>query len=285
MEVVTTPAALRARTVAWRRQGHRVGLVPTMGAIHAGHLSLCERARAECPRVVASIFINPLQFGAGEDLDRYPRDAVADQERLSAAGVECCFLPEPPSMYPRGFATRVSVERGTERWEGAARPAHFAGVATVVAKLFVAAGPCRAYFGEKDAQQAQMVARLARDLDTGVRVVVCPTVREPDGLALSSRNRYLDPESRRAAPCLAQGLRAAVAAFAGGTRGAVALAEHLATPIRREPLAEIEYAAIVHPRTFAPVRRADASSRALVAASIRGVRLLDTIVLGAPQGL
>ncbi len=285
MEVVTTPAELRRRTAAWRRQGHRVGLVPTMGAIHAGHLSLCDRARAGCTRVVASIFINPLQFGTGEDLERYPRDPVADQERLRDAGVDCCFLPEPRAMYPRGFATRVSVERGTERWEGAVRPGHFAGVATVVAKLFVATGPCWAYFGDKDAQQAQMVARLAHDLDTGIRVVVCPTVREPDGLALSSRNRYLDPESRQAAPCLAQGLRAAVAAFAAGTRGAAALAEHVAAPVRDQPLAELEYAAIVHPRTFAPLRRADARSRALVAASIRGVRLLDTIILGAPAGL
>src|SRR6266700_3794519 len=191
MRTIETIPDARSQSEAWRCEGLRVGLVPTMGALHAGHLSLVGRARAECDRTVVSIFVNPLQFGPGEDFERYPRQLAADLAALREAGVDAVYRPSVDAMYPAGATTRVRVAELDEVLEGECRPGHFEGVATVVLKLFEAVRPHRAYFGQKDGQQARLVTRLARDLDTGVQVVVCPTVREPDGLALSSRNVYL----------------------------------------------------------------------------------------------
>lgn len=199
---VQTVAALRAAVAEWRAAGATVGLVPTMGALHAGHMALIERARADCDRVVASIFINPTQFDEAADLETYPRDEAADTERLSEAGVDLLFAPAVEEMYPEGFATSVSVARLTDCLCGLARPGHLDGVATVVAKLFNQAQADLAYFGEKDYQQLLVVRRMAEDLDIPVRVVAVPTVREADGLALASRNKYLTPAQRRIAPAL-----------------------------------------------------------------------------------
>src|SRR2546421_1759568 len=209
MEVVRTVGEARDLSEAWRCQDLAVGLVPTMGALHAGHLSLVQRSREECARTVVSIFVNPLQFGPGEDFERYPRDLDADLAALRAEGVDAVYTPSVATMYPQGATTRVRVAELDEVLEGECRPGHFEGVATVVLKLFDTVRPLRAYFGQKDGQQARLVSRLARDLDTGVEVVVCPTVREPDGLALSSRNAYLRDAERAAALCLVRALAAA----------------------------------------------------------------------------
>src|ERR1700716_285859 len=190
----------------WRRDRLAIGLVPTMGALHAGHLSLVERARAENSIVIVSIFVNPIQFGPGEDFQRYPRDPDRDAALLRRAGVDAVYRPAVDEMYPSGSSTRVRVSGVSEPLEGLARPGHFEGVATVVTKLFTATEPDRAYFGQKDAQQVAVVKRLASDLDTGVEIRVCSTVREADGLALSSRNVYLTPEERKAATCLSRRL-------------------------------------------------------------------------------
>jgi pantoate--beta-alanine ligase len=200
---------MRALARSWHRDGGVIGLVPTMGALHAGHMSLVERARAENSRLIVSIFVNPIQFGAGEDLDRYPRPVESDLDLLRAAAFDAVYMPPAQAMYPPGATTRVLAGPVAAPLEGAARPGHFEGVATVVAKLFWASGADRAYFGQKDAQQVAVVMRLAADLDSGVEVVVCPTVREADGLAVSSRNDYLDQQQRVAAVSLGRAMRAA----------------------------------------------------------------------------
>ena len=215
-ELVTSPDALRQLTLEWRKSGYQVGLVPTMGSLHPGHLSLVARAQRECAKVVVSVFVNPLQFGEGEDYRAYPRQLEADLSLLADLGVPACYCPAPETLYPKGFATRVLVEAGSDLWEAARRPGHFVGVATVVAKLFASTGPCRTYFGEKDAQQLAVVRRLAQDLDLGVEVVECATVRDHDGLALSSRNQLLTPQGRVSALCLSRALVAAAAKFQGG---------------------------------------------------------------------
>ncbi|HTE20243.1 MAG TPA: pantoate--beta-alanine ligase, partial [Armatimonadota bacterium] len=223
MEVVTTVAALRERVRSARRRGETVGLVPTMGALHAGHLSLMQRAAAECGFVVASLFVNPTQFAPTEDLSRYPRDPEGDRAMAADAGVDILFAPAVEEVYPAGASTYVVVEEVSAGMEGASRPTHFRGVATVVAKLFNMAQPDRAYFGEKDYQQLQVIRRMTRDLGFPVEIVPCATVREPDGLAMSSRNRYLSPEERAAALALSRGLDAARRQYDGGERRSGAL--------------------------------------------------------------
>ncbi len=275
---------LRRRTLAWGRAGETVGLVPTMGALHAGHLALVRAARRQCARVVVSIFVNPLQFGEGEDYRRYPRDLSGDLARLGAEGVDACYCPAPEAMYPEGFATRVAVSGMARLGEVAARPGHFEGVATVVTKLFAATGPCRAYFGEKDAQQVALVQRLARDLDLGVEVVVLPVVRDPDGLALSSRNRLLSAAGRRSALCLWRALAAAREAFASGARSAPRLARVAAAVVQQEPGAELDYAAVVDAADLSRAQRAEPGSRLLLAARVEGVRLIDTGLLRPEPG-
>jgi pantoate--beta-alanine ligase len=274
---VPTAAGLREWSESARREGLRVGLVPTMGALHAGHVSLVRRARQECERTAVSIFVNPLQFTPGEDFDRYPRRLDADLEVLRAEGVDAAYLPAVEAMYPPGATTRVRVAELDEVLEGVCRPGHFEGVATVVLKLFEAARPHRAYFGQKDAQQAAVVTRLARDLDTGVEIVVCPTVREPDGLALSSRNAYLRGDERRAALCLVRALRAADAAYAAGERDPASLRAAMSEVLDAEPLARVDYAEVVDEGTFTPPGRL-----AVLAVRIGATRLIDNHRLGEP---
>jgi pantoate--beta-alanine ligase len=275
VQTVTSRAAMQETAARWRQAGHLVGLVPTMGALHEAHLSLVRRARAECGRVTVSVFVNPLQFGPAEDLDRYPRDTERDLELLATAGADVAYLPRQEDMYPPGATTRVRVHGLDERLEGAHRPGHFEGVATVVTKLFNAALPHRAYFGRKDAQQAALVTRLARDLDTGVEVVVLPTVRDEDGVALSSRNPYLSPEERRAARCLVGALRAANAAYQQGERDPVRLRRRLVEVLTAEPLAHPDYAEVVDPETFE-----SPGTLAVLAVRIGRTRLIDNHPLG-----
>ena len=262
----------------WRGASESVGLVPTMGALHAGHMSLVQRARAENQRVAVSIFVNPLQFGPTEDFEKYPRPVEADLRLLAGAGVDAVYMPGRADMYPTGAATTVHVSRVTESLEGAHRPGHFDGVATVVLKLFNAVRPDRAYFGQKDAQQVVVVRRLAADLDTGIQVVVGPTVREPDGLALSSRNVFLNPEERRAAACLSRALRAGAAAHAAGERDPVRLKAVLAEVLAAEPLARPDYAELVDPETF----EAGRGTLAVLAVRIGATRLIDNHDLAEP---
>jgi pantoate--beta-alanine ligase len=261
----------------WRREGHTIGLVPTMGALHAGHMSLVERACQDNSRVVVSLFVNPIQFGAGEDLERYPSSPDRDLDRLQKAGVAAVYKPSAQVMYPPEATTRVRVVGVADRLEGAARPGHFEGVATVVAKLFNATEPDRAYFGQKDAQQAAVVGRLALDLDTGIEICVCPTVREPDGLALSSRNAYLVGEERKAAVCLSAALRRAARAYGAGERNLDSLRLRMLETLEAEPLARVDYAELVDPQTFTPP-----GSLAVLAVRIGKTRLIDNHDLAKP---
>jgi pantoate--beta-alanine ligase len=218
-----------------------LGLVPTMGFLHPGHISLVERARAECASVGVSIFVNPTQFGPNEDLDKYPRNLEKDLKLLEAAGADLVWMPTPDIVYPPGFQTWVDVEGLTSPLEGAMRPGHFRGVTTVVAKLFNAFQPQKAYFGQKDAQQAAVIRRMTRDLDFPIEVVICPTVREADGLAMSSRNAYLNPQERQAATVLFRALNAARAAYDAGQRDADRLRQVMTETIQAEPLAKLQY--------------------------------------------
>ena len=254
----------------WRREGDTIGLVPTMGALHAGHLSLVERACQDNRRVVVSVFVNPIQFGAGEDLERYPTSPDQDVALLGRAGVGAIYKPAAGIMYPAAASTRVKVHRVADPLEGAARPGHFEGVATVVTKLLNATEPDRAYFGQKDAQQVAVVKRLALDLDTGVEIRVCPTVREADGLALSSRNAYLNPHERKAAACLSAALRLAARAYRSGERQPARLRSVLVQRLEAEPLAKVDYAEVVDPEFFTPP-----GSLAVLAVWIGKTRLID----------
>jgi pantoate--beta-alanine ligase len=277
VRLVRTVAQQQALSESWRCQGHQVGLVPTMGALHAGHLSLVERSQRECGRTVVSIFVNPLQFGPAEDFARYPRRLEADVDALAARGVDAVFAPAVEEMYPPGAVTRVRVTDIDGVLEGAFRPGHFEGVATVVLKLLNAARPHRAYFGQKDAQQAALVTRLARDLDTGVAIVVCATVREPDGLAMSSRNAYLRGEERTAARCLFRALSAANDRYRGGERDPESLRRAMEAVLAAEPLARTDYAEVVDEATFRPPGRL-----AVLAVRIGETRLIDNHRLGDP---
>ncbi|BCP98907.1 pantothenate synthetase [Thermus thermophilus] len=272
MRTVSTVAELRA---ALPREG--VGFVPTMGYLHRGHLALVERARRENPFVVVSVFVNPLQFGPGEDYHRYPRDLERDRALLQEAGVDLLFAPGVEEMYPGGFATRVQVEGPlTALWEGAVRPGHFQGVATVVARLFLLVQPQRAYFGEKDYQQLLVVRRMVRDLGFPVEVVGVPTVREEDGLALSSRNVYLSPETRKKAPVLYRALLAMreVAGQGGSVAEALRAGEEA---LRAVPEFRKDYLAIVHPETLLPLSDWVAGARGIVAGRFPEARLIDNL--------
>lgn len=280
MEVIRTVPELRAVCDRVRAEGRTVGFVPTMGAFHDGHRSLLRRARAECDLAVCSIFVNPTQFEDRADLAAYPRDEEADLRDAEALGIDLVFLPDAEAMYPTG-SPEVTVDPGPlgERLEGASRPGHFRGVATVVAKLFHAVGPCRAYFGEKDAQQLAVIRRMVRDLDFPVETVACSTVREPDGLAMSSRNRRLTPEQREAAGCLFLALAAAAELARAGERDAAKLVAVMAREIGATPQARIDYVAVVDEETFEEVREITRPARAVVAARFGDVRLIDNLLL------
>ncbi|TCQ27839.1 pantoate--beta-alanine ligase [Rhizobium sp. PP-CC-3G-465] len=253
METVSTIVSLRQLLGEHRRAGRSVGLVPTMGYLHDGHMELVRRARASNDVVVASIFVNPLQFGAGEDLSRYPRDLARDQAMLLEGGVDILFAPGVSDMYPRAMETVVDVPALGAELEGAVRPGHFAGVATVVTKLFNLVQPDRAYFGEKDFQQVQIIRRMLEDLAQPVEVMAVPTVREADGLAFSSRNVYLSPAERRAAVIVPQALEEAARLLGSGIASASELEQVIADFIRREPLAVPEVVAVRDPETLAPI--------------------------------
>jgi pantoate--beta-alanine ligase len=257
-----------------------VGLVPTMGAFHEGHLSLMRRAR-ECGCVVVSVFVNPTQFGAGEDYQRYPRELDRDAALARKVGVDVLFAPSVEDIYPAGGSTFVEVTGLTEGLCGAHRPGHFRGVATVVAKLLNIVAPDRAYFGEKDYQQLQVVRRMVRDLRIPIEIVACPTVREPDGLAMSSRNAYLSPEERRAAAVLSCALTTAQAMVRAGTMGADDLLTRTAEIIAAEPLARLQYAELVHPETLTPVESVGPEAVLALAVFIGETRLIDNLRLTA----
>jgi pantoate--beta-alanine ligase len=275
--VLDNPGGMQETSRRWRREGLSVGLVPTMGALHAGHMSLVEQACHDNARVVVSVFVNPIQFGPTEDLDRYPTSPERDLEMLEKAGVAAVYKPTAAVMYPPQASTRVRVGGVSEPLEGAARPGHFEGVATVVAKLFNATEPDRAYFGQKDAQQVAVVKRMALDLDTGVEIRVCPTVREPDGLALSSRNAYLAPDERKAAACLSAALRWAAGAYRAGEHDSTRLRQGILGILEAEPLAKVAYAELVDPDTF--TRH---GSLAVLGVLIGKTRLIDNHDLAQP---
>jgi len=256
-----------------------VGFVPTMGALHEGHLSLARAAAQDCASVVASIFVNPTQFGPSEDLEKYPRSLERDLDLLASAGVALVWAPDNTIMYPPGFQTWVTVEDVTQRLEGELRPRHFRGVATVVAKLFNAVQPQRAYFGQKDAQQALVIRRMVTDLNFPVEIVVCPIVREPDGLAMSSRNAYLNPQERQAAAVLSRALNAAHDAFSAGERNADALRAVLRETIAAQPLARLQYAACVDPHSFEELDAIQNSALLLLAVYVGNTRLIDNLRL------
>ena len=281
MITIDTPAAMRSWSAGARRAGRKIGLVPTMGALHAGHLSLMRIVRQRGDACVASIFVNPLQFGANEDLARYPRDEQGDRAKLESESVEVLYMPSVEAMYGEGFQTSVQVERVTSGLCGAGRPGHFHGVTTVVAKLFNAVTPDCAVFGEKDYQQLAAVRRMARDLDFGIEIVGGPIVREPDGLAMSSRNAYLAPDEREAALALSRSLAAARRACAAGERDAAVVLDRVRDVLAAEPLVQPEYVAVVDPETLVSVERIDAAALLALAASVGVTRLIDNAVLAA----
>jgi pantoate--beta-alanine ligase len=276
VQVVRERAALLA---ARQTLPEPVGLVPTMGALHAGHRSLLDHARADNKSVVASIFVNPAQFGPLEDYERYPRDEPADLEVMRAAGVDVVFAPEVEEMYPEGYGTRVEVGPLGDILEGAIRPGHFGGVATVVTVLLSLIRPTRAYFGQKDGQQAIIIRRLVRDLGLPVEIVVVPTVREPDGLAMSSRNRYLPTAERDAAPVLYRALMAADEAYAAGERDARRLRELMHRELEDEPLANADYVSIADAETLAELERIERPALASLAVRFPSARLIDSLLL------
>ena len=278
--VVRKPAEFRQACDDARAGARSVGLVPTMGALHDGHFSLVEAAKIRTDFVAVTIFVNPLQFGAGEDLDRYPRNFENDLAGCRERGVDLVFAPAPNAMYPAQFQTNVSIGDLATPLEGECRPAHFDGVTTVVAKLFNLTGPCTAMFGRKDYQQWKILSRMARDLDMPVEVVGCPIVREPDGLALSSRNRYLSDAERARALGIVSGLRAAHDAWAEGERHAETLRSLAAKQVQPD-FDRVDYVAAVDPDTLVPPTEAPSGLLIAVAAHLGTTRLIDNVVLGA----
>jgi pantoate--beta-alanine ligase len=287
MEIIETPRAMQMLSQQWKRAGYSIGFVPTMGALHAGHVELCRCARTENSKFIASIFVNPLQFRAGEDLEKYPRPFERDRELLADSGCDALFFPSANSMYENngeGGKTFVEVEGVSTRWEGEVRPGHFRGVATVVAKLFNIAGAHRAYFGEKDFQQLKIIEALARDLNFETEVVACPTIRESDGLALSSRNAYLNAEERAAAPIIYRALQVGQNAVVRGEKSTSQLLHFMRDELNREPRLQIEYLATVNSDSLEPIERLlrEKPARALIAARAGSTRLIDNIELRAP---
>jgi pantoate--beta-alanine ligase len=278
MQVLTTVAAMRAACRAVRQRGQTLGFVPTMGALHAGHLALIKTASAQCDVVAASIFVNPKQFGPNEDFAKYPRSFEQDCALLEAEGAELVFAPPVEEIYQPGASTMVEVEGVSDRLDGVSRPGHFRGVATVVAKLFHIVAPDRAFFGQKDAAQVAVLRRMVRDLNFDLELVVCPTVREADGLAMSSRNRYLSPPERAQALVLSRALNAMLAAYQAGERTAARLLEIGREVIAMEPQVRIDYLTIVDPDTLLPLEFVSAGVMAAIAAHVGATRLIDNML-------
>jgi pantoate--beta-alanine ligase len=283
MRIVKTIDEMRLASRAARREGKCLGFVPTMGALHEGHLSLVRAARAKCELVAASIFVNPLQFGPNEDLAKYPRSFERDLELLEKEAVDFLFAPTPEEMYPAGAVTYVTVEGLSEKLCGKSRPGHFRGVTTVVAKLFHIVEPDLAFFGQKDAAQAAIVRRMVRDLNLPAEIVVCPIVREPDGLAMSSRNAYLSPLERKFALVLHRSLTQVRNRFDQGERNATILIEAGKQVMAQEPSARLDYLEIVDPATLDPVQELTSGALVAIAAFVGNTRLIDNILLPAPM--
>ena len=284
LELIRAPAAWRARLDACRATGQRVGLVPTMGALHAGHLSLLRRAAADCDVAAVTIYVNPLQFGPAEDLGAYPRQLDDDCRLAEEVGAHLAFAPTTDQLWPEPARTRVCVEGLTEPLEGSSRPGHFDGVATIVAKLFALAGPCWAYFGEKDFQQLAVIRRLVADLSLPVEVFGCPVVRDPDGLALSSRNAYLTPAERRVAPHVYYALLAGKRAIEDeGATDAALVSKVMAAALARAPEFRLDYAEVADPVDLTRPHRIQGEVRLLIAAHLGRARLIDNVAATAPS--
>jgi pantoate--beta-alanine ligase len=281
-KIVATSRELRPLVQAARGAGKRIGLVPTMGALHEGHLSLVRASRAECDFTLVTIFVNPTQFGPSEDLARYPRQLARDVELLAELGVDLVFAPEAEEIYPPGFSTYVEPPACAAALEGDFRPGHFRGVATVVLKLLNLAGADAAYFGHKDYQQSLVVRQMVRDLNVPVEIRVCPTVREADGLALSSRNVYLGPQERERALAISRCLRRAAELVAGGERDAAAVRAEMQRVLLEGDVTDVDYVAVVEPDSLAPVTRIDSPVIALIAARVGRTRLIDNLRLAPP---
>jgi pantoate--beta-alanine ligase len=279
MQVLSTVREMRAASRAVRNSGQSLGLVPTMGALHAGHIALVRAARAQCDVVAASIFVNPKQFGPNEDFSKYPRTFEKDCALLEAEGVALIFAPQPEEMYPAGASTFVEVEGVGDRLDGASRPGHFRGVATIVAKLFHIVGPDKAFFGQKDAAQVAVLRSMVRDQNFDLDLVVCPTVREPDGLALSSRNRYLSAEERARALVLSAALNAISATYRAGQKSVARLLEAGRSVLATEPEVRVDYLEIVNADTLLPLTEAAPGALAAVAAYVGSTRLIDNTIL------
>ncbi len=279
MQVLSTVREMRAASLAVRRGGQSLGLVPTMGALHAGHITLVRAAQAQCDVVAVSIFVNPKQFGPNEDFSKYPRTFEKDCALLEAEGVALVFAPPPKEMYPAGASTFVEVEGIGDRLDGVSRPGHFRGVATIVAKLFHIVGPDGAFFGQKDAAQAAVLRSMVRDMNFGLELVVCPTVREPDGLALSSRNRYLSAEERGRALVLSRTLNAIAAAYRTGQKDVARLMDAGRGVLETEPEVRIDYLEIVNADTLLPLTEAVPGALVAVAAYLGSTRLIDNTIL------
>jgi pantoate--beta-alanine ligase len=283
MRVIRSAHATAAWSEALRREGVIIGLVPTMGALHEGHRSLIRAARLACDAVVVSVFVNPKQFGPGEDLAQYPRSFRADTKLCRTEGVDILFAPSVETMYPPGFGTVVALPNLSQRWEGKHRPRHFDGVATVVTKLLSLVRPAKVFFGRKDFQQALLVRRLVANLNLGVSVVVCPTKREPDGLAMSSRNAYLTAAQCRTAPVLYRALGAGAATLRAGHRSAAFIRRAMIKTIRSEPSVRVDYLAVCDPETLEPLTRVRSRAVLLGAIRIGAIRLIDNLVVRVPR--
>ncbi|MBH0198861.1 MAG: pantoate--beta-alanine ligase [Nitrospira sp.] len=284
MKIIHSLGAMTAWSERLRREGVTIGCVPTMGALHDGHRALIRTARLRCDALVVSIFVNPTQFGPAEDLAKYPRPIGKDRELCREEGVDVCFEPSAAAMYPVGFQTVVTVPSIATRWEGEARPHHFAGVATVVTKLFGIVRPHLALFGQKDYQQAALVRQLAKDLSLGVEIVVRPTVREQDGLAMSSRNVYLSPDERIVAPTLYKSLQAGAEAIRNGTTDASAVQSAMAAVVRREPALTVDYLSVCEPLTLEPLSIVISKAVLLGAVRLGFIRLIDNLMVTMPAG-
>lgn len=283
MKIIRSPVGMAAWSERFRREGVQIGFVPTMGALHEGHRALIRAARLRCDALVVSIFVNPTQFGPHEDLAKYPRPISRDRALCRQEGVDVCFEPTTDTMYPPGFQTTVALPTIARRWEGEVRPHHFSGVATVVTKLFGMVGPRIALFGQKDFQQSALVQQLVKDLNLGVEIVVCPTIREADGLALSSRNVYLSPEERGRARTLYQSLRAGAEAIRRGVKRGEAIQKAMRQVAETEPRLAIDYLAVCDPHTLEPL--STVTSRAVLLGAVRlgSVRLIDNLLVAAPR--
>lgn len=279
MKIIASISEMQSLSGALRMQNKKIGFVPTMGFLHDGHLSLMKKARQECDASVVSIFVNPTQFGPGEDLDRYPRDAEGDRRKCESAGVDALFTPTADDMYPKGGGVSVAVEGISDILEGAIRPGHFTGVATVVAKFFNIVKPHRAYFGQKDYQQSVVIRRMASGLNMDADVIVLPTVREADGLAMSSRNSYLDRDERRSAPVIYQALLAGEAAIRSGESDAEIVRETIRSVLLGEKAVSVDYIEIADPESLIPVKKAENRIALLVAARIGRTRLIDNLLI------